>query len=83
MDAPSGCCDRFIEMIYLHVGFMGRALSRDLTASRSSLKFYAMDLPVISLLCGQILPAHQTEGTQLCVCTMSNSSLVLLQIQRL
>ena len=37
IDAPSGCCDRFIEMIYLHGGFMGQA--QDLKNTRSSFKF--------------------------------------------
>lgn len=65
-----------MKRIYLHVGFMGRAMSTDLTDSRSSFKFYAMDLFVISLLYGQILSAWQTEG----VCKMSTCCLVL-QIQ--
>lgn len=40
IDAPSGCCDRFIEMVYLRRGFMGRALFKDLTNPRSGFLFY-------------------------------------------
>lgn len=44
IDAPSGCCDRFIEMGYLRAGFMGRALFKDLTNPRSSPQFYRKHL---------------------------------------
>lgn len=82
IDAPSGCCDGFIERIYLHVGFMGRALSGDLTDFRGSLKFYTTYLFIISLLWGQILSACQTDSTRLAFPKMSTGSLVL-QIQSL
>lgn len=49
--APSGCCDRFIEMIYLHGGFMGQALLKKSERYRKQFR----------LLNKALISSYQTE----------------------